>query len=99
MGKVGEPIRIFLVNAGPNAYITFHVVGAIFDAACVNANPANESFGLQSWTVGPGDGPASSSPWRSRACIPRSTMPSGMPPMAPGAAASRVTTRGAWWGD
>ena len=28
--KAGEPIRIFLVNAGPNAYSTFHVVGAIF---------------------------------------------------------------------
>jgi nitrite reductase (NO-forming) len=54
--NVGEPIRIFLVNAGPNAYSTFHVVGAIFDRVCVNANPRNELFGLQSWTVGPGDG-------------------------------------------
>jgi nitrite reductase (NO-forming) len=54
--KAGAPIRIFLVNAGPNAYSTFHVVGAIFDRVCVNANPRNELFGLQSWTVGPGDG-------------------------------------------
>ena len=54
--KAGEPIRIFLVNAGPNAYSTFHVVGAIFDRVCVGANPRNELFGLQSWTVGPGDG-------------------------------------------
>ncbi len=54
--KAGEPIRLFLVNAGPNAYSTFHVVGAIFDRVCVNANPRNELFGLQSWTVGPGDG-------------------------------------------
>jgi len=50
--KAGAPIRIFLVNAGPNAYS----VGAIFDRVCVNANPRNELFGLQSWTVGPGDG-------------------------------------------
>jgi nitrite reductase (NO-forming) len=56
MVKVGEPIRIFLVNGGPNAYSTFHVVGAIFDRVCVNAHPRNELFGLQSWTVGPGDG-------------------------------------------
>jgi nitrite reductase (NO-forming) len=56
MVKAGVPIRIFLVNAGPNAYSTFHVVGAIFDRVCVNANPRNEMFGLQSWTVGPGDG-------------------------------------------
>jgi nitrite reductase (NO-forming) len=54
--KAGEPIRIFLVNAGPNAYSTFHVVGGIFDRVCVGANPRNELFSLQSWTVGPGDG-------------------------------------------
>ena len=54
--RAGEPIRIFLVNAGPNAYCTFHVVGAIFDRVCHNANPRNELFSLQSWTVGPGDG-------------------------------------------
>ena len=54
--KVGQPIRIFVVNAGPNAWSSFHVVGAIFDRACVNANPKNELFGLQSITIGPGDG-------------------------------------------
>jgi len=54
--RVGEPIRIFLVNAGPNVWSSFHVVGAIFDRACVNANPRNELFGLQSMSVGPGDG-------------------------------------------
>jgi nitrite reductase (NO-forming) len=54
--KVGEPIRIFVVNAGPNTWSSFHVVGAIFDAAYVNANPANKLVGLQSITIGPGDG-------------------------------------------
>jgi nitrite reductase (NO-forming) len=54
--KAGEPIRIFVVNAGPNAYSTFHVVGAIFDRVYVNANPQNALVGLQSWTIGPGDG-------------------------------------------
>jgi nitrite reductase (NO-forming) len=54
--KAGVPIRIFVVNAGPNAYSTFHVVGGIFDRVCVNANPRNELYGLQSWTIGPGDG-------------------------------------------
>ena len=54
--RAGEPIRIFLVNAGPNAYSTFHVVGGIFDRVYVNANPRNVLFGLQSWTIGPGDG-------------------------------------------
>lgn len=54
--KVGEPIRIFVVNAGPNVWSSFHVVGGIFDAAYVNANPANKLVGLQSISIGPGDG-------------------------------------------
>lgn len=54
--NVGEPIRIFVVNAGPNVWSSFHVVGAIFDRVCVNANPRNELFGLQSVSIGPGDG-------------------------------------------
>ncbi len=54
--KVGEPVRIFVVNAGPNVWSSFHVVGAIFDRACVNANPRNQLYGLQSITIGPGDG-------------------------------------------
>jgi nitrite reductase (NO-forming) len=53
---VGEPVRIFVMNAGPNVWSSFHVVGAIFDKAYVNANPANELVGLQSITIGPGDG-------------------------------------------
>ena len=54
--KVGEPVRIFVVNAGPNVWSSFHVVGAIFDKAYVNANPNNMLQGLQSITIGPGDG-------------------------------------------
>ncbi len=54
--RVGEPVRIFLVNAGPNVWSSFHVVGAIFDRAYVNAHPKNELFGLQTISVGPGDG-------------------------------------------
>jgi nitrite reductase (NO-forming) len=54
--KVGEPVRIFVVNPGPNAWSSFHVVGAIFDKAYVNANPQNVLHSLQSITIGPGDG-------------------------------------------
>jgi nitrite reductase (NO-forming) len=54
--KAGEPVRIFVVNAGPNIWCSFHVVGAIFDKAYVNANPANPLYGLQGITIGPGDG-------------------------------------------
>lgn len=54
--KVGKPIRIFLVNAGPNVWSSFHVVGAIRDKTCVGGNPANELVGLQAIAVGPGEG-------------------------------------------
>lgn len=54
--KAGEPIRIFVVNAGPNAWSVFHVVGAIFDYGYLNANPKNQMVGLQSMAIGPGDG-------------------------------------------
>jgi len=53
---VGEPIRVFVMNAGPNVWSSFHVVGTIFDRAYVNGNPKNELVGLQSITIGPGDG-------------------------------------------
>jgi nitrite reductase (NO-forming) len=54
--KAAEPIRIFVVNAGPNAWSSFHVVGTIFDAVYLNAQPQNKMIGLQSITIGPGDG-------------------------------------------
>jgi len=54
--RVGEPVRIFVVNAGPNVWSSFHVVGAIFDRGFINGNPRNELFGLQSISIGPGDG-------------------------------------------
>jgi len=54
--KVGEPLRAFVVNCGPNVWSSFHVVGTILDRAYVNGNPKNELVGLQSITIGPGDG-------------------------------------------
>lgn len=56
--KAGEPLRIYVINVGPNVYCTFHVVGGIFSAAYFNANPENKIVGQQSMTIGPGDGAA-----------------------------------------
>ena len=55
---VGELIRIYMVNHGPNVWSAFHVVGAIFDHGYWNANPKNIMEGLQTISVGPGDGVA-----------------------------------------
>ncbi|MGH7934463.1 MAG: multicopper oxidase domain-containing protein [Candidatus Binataceae bacterium] len=54
--KVGQPVRVFFVNAGPNLMSTFHVIGAIFTAVYRNGNPENAMHWLQSFEVGPGDG-------------------------------------------
>lgn len=54
--EVKAPVRIFVVNAGPNTWSSFHVVGTIFDRVLINGHPKNELFGLESITIGPGDG-------------------------------------------
>lgn len=54
--EVKSPVRAFVMNAGPNVWSSFHVVGTIFDRVLINGNPKNELFGLQSISIGPGDG-------------------------------------------
>jgi nitrite reductase (NO-forming) len=54
--KVGELVRVFFVNAGPNLSSTFHVTGAIFSTVYRGGNPADAMHGLASFEVGPGDG-------------------------------------------
>lgn len=51
----GKPIRLFVVNAGPNRTSSFHVVGAIFDR--VLADGFGRPFeGMQTWNVPVGGG-------------------------------------------
>jgi nitrite reductase (NO-forming) len=47
---VGKPIRVYVINAGPNRISSFHVVGAIFDR--VFADGFGRPFeGMQTWNV------------------------------------------------
>jgi len=52
----GERIRLWVVNAGPNDFSAFHVVGAILDKVYPDGNPANVLSGMQTYTVPPGGG-------------------------------------------
>lgn len=52
--KAGQPIRIFIVNAGPSNFSAFHVIGAIFTATYADGNPANQQVGNQTITIPPG---------------------------------------------
>lgn len=54
--KVGERIRLHVVNCGPTIWSAFHVIGALFDVVYVGGNPANPLHGLQTHTIAPGDG-------------------------------------------
>jgi len=53
---VGEPIRIYVVNAGPNRVSAFHVVGAIFSRVYVDAVAAHAWEGVQTVDVPVGGG-------------------------------------------
>ncbi|HWV85729.1 MAG TPA: multicopper oxidase domain-containing protein [Capillimicrobium sp.] len=53
---VGEPVRIYLVDAGPSLASAFHVVGTIFDVVQPDGNPANVLTGVSTHLVGAGGG-------------------------------------------
>ena len=50
----GEPIRIYLVDAGPSLYSSFHVVGTIFDQYQPDGNPDDPMYNVSTQVLGPG---------------------------------------------
>ena len=54
--KVGEPVTIAFVNAGPNHFSAFHVVGTILRDVQASGNPENHLHDVQTYMVAPGDG-------------------------------------------
>lgn len=51
-----ELIRLHVCNAGPTTFSAFHVIGALFEAAYPDGNPANKQVGMQTVTIPPGGG-------------------------------------------
>ncbi|KEF38889.1 putative multicopper oxidase [Schinkia azotoformans MEV2011] len=47
LAKVGDRIRIYVNNVGPNEVSSFHVVGTVFDDVYIDGNPANRYKGMQ----------------------------------------------------
>ncbi|MCM3088413.1 multicopper oxidase domain-containing protein [Bhargavaea ginsengi] len=45
--KVGEKIRFYLNNVGPNEISSFHVTGTLFDTVYLDGNPKNVLDGMQ----------------------------------------------------
>jgi len=54
--KVGQRVRLYVVNAGPTLFSAFHVVGAIFDKVYIDGNPENLLRGISTYTIAPGQG-------------------------------------------
>jgi uncharacterized cupredoxin-like copper-binding protein len=54
--KPGEPIRLWVMNAGPTLTNAFHVIGALFDHVYPDGNPTTPLNGLQTYNVAPGAG-------------------------------------------
>jgi nitrite reductase (NO-forming) len=53
---LGDRVRFFVMNAGPNRGSAFHVVGAIFDVVYPSGNPDESLHGIQTWNVPVGGG-------------------------------------------
>ncbi|MCC3358021.1 multicopper oxidase domain-containing protein [Bacillus sp. REN16] len=47
LAKVGDRIRLYVNNVGPNEVSSFHVIGTIFDDVYIDGNPYNHMQGLQ----------------------------------------------------
>lgn len=54
--KVGDRVRFWVVNSGPNHPCNFHVVGEQFDTVYLGAPPGSPIRGVQTWDVPPGGG-------------------------------------------
>ena len=53
---VGDRVRFFVVNAGPNFDSDFHIVGAVFDRVYPDGNPRHALEGVQTYGVPAGGG-------------------------------------------
>jgi nitrite reductase (NO-forming) len=53
---VGDRVRFFVVNAGPNLSSDFHVVGAVFDRVYPDGDPSHALTGVQTYGVPAGGG-------------------------------------------
>ncbi|TAN29509.1 MAG: c-type cytochrome [Castellaniella sp.] len=56
LAEPGKRVRLYMVNAGPSLWSSFHVIGAIFDKVYPDGDPAHAQSGVSTYTVGPGAG-------------------------------------------
>jgi nitrite reductase (NO-forming) len=54
--KVGQRVRLYFVDAGPNLYSAFHIIGGMFAAVYPDADASHSLTGVSVYTVAPGQG-------------------------------------------
>ncbi|MCL6631466.1 MAG: multicopper oxidase domain-containing protein [Alicyclobacillus herbarius] len=54
--KVGKPLTIAFVNAGPNEVSAFHIVGSVLSDVEASGNPKNHFYDVSTQAVVPGEG-------------------------------------------
>lgn len=54
--RMEQPITVAFVNAGPNEFSAFHVVGTILRDVQASGNPQNHLYNVQTYSIAPGDG-------------------------------------------
>lgn len=47
LAKVGDTVRLYVTNVGPNEVSSFHVVGTTMDQVYLDGNPRNALYGMQ----------------------------------------------------
>lgn len=47
LAKVGDTVRLYVTNVGPNKVSSFHVVGTTMDQVYLDGNPKNVLYGMQ----------------------------------------------------
>jgi nitrite reductase (NO-forming) len=52
----GQRVRLYVVNAGPNLWSSFHVIGAIFSEVYPDGDATHAQTGVSTYTIGPGAG-------------------------------------------
>jgi len=54
--RVRQPVRVYVVDAGPSHFSAFHVIGTLFQTVMQDGNPQNVQHGIQTMTIPPGGG-------------------------------------------
>jgi nitrite reductase (NO-forming) len=54
--KVGQRVRLYIIDAGPNLGSAFHIIGGMFAAVYPDADPKHALSGVSTYPIAPGQG-------------------------------------------